>query len=77
MLWLTGSTSMLLSTAIVTVNVVDPTTPVAESVAEIVVVPTDWPVASPSLPRAFEMVAAGIEEAHVTFAVSGCVLPSE
>jgi hypothetical protein len=68
---------MLVSTAIVTVSVVEPTMPVVGSLAVIVGVPVDTPVARPSLPAALEIVAAALDDDQVTDAVIGWVLPSE
>jgi hypothetical protein len=54
----------------VTVNVVEPETFVAGSIALRVVVPTRPAVATPRVPAAFEMLAVeGLEDCHVTLAV--------
>ena len=57
-------------------RVVDADTP--DCVAERVVVPAASAVASPCVPAAFDTLAtAACEDAHVTWAVTSCVLPSE
>ena len=69
-----GVTVTETSCAAVTVSVVDAARLVAGSSAVIVVSPTAPPVAMPSDPAAFEIEAiAGVEEDHVTLAVSGWV----
>ncbi len=74
MLVAAGVTVMPVSTAAVTVSVVDPLMLVCESVAVIVVAPVVTEVANPWLPCVFEIVATPLcEELHVTDAVRSCV----
>jgi hypothetical protein len=70
-----GVTPMDTSVAGVTVNVVEPLT--GPSVALMLLVPVAAPLAKPSLPLAFEIVAvAVVAEAHVTVVVRSCVVAS-
>lgn len=72
-----GATEMIVSTAAVTVSVVDPLMDVVESVAVIVVVPGATEVERPCVPSEFEIVAvAVVEDPHVTDAVRSCVVLS-
>ena len=62
----------------VTVNTVDPLTPVPESVAVIAVTPIDALVARPSVPDALLTLATpALEELQVTEVVRSCVELSE
>ena len=64
-------------TAAVTLSVALPEIPVPGSVAVRVVVPTESPDATPSLPAALEIVAtATAEDVQLTIVVSGLVVPS-
>ena len=72
MLGSAGVTSIETSVAAVTVRLVEPE--IAPDVAVIVVVPTALPLASPSEPTAFEIVATpSSEDDHVTESVRSCV----
>jgi hypothetical protein len=72
-----GLTSMPVSTALVTVSVVEPLTLVAGSSAVIVVVPVPMALATPLLPDTFEIVATEVtDELHVTAEVMSAVVPS-
>src|SRR6186713_685444 len=67
-----GVTSMETSVAAETVSVVEPET--APDVAVIVLEPTSAPVARPSEPAAFEIVATAVsDELQVTAVVRSCV----
>jgi len=67
-------TAIEVSTAGLTVSVVEPAIPVPGSVAETVVVPVVTLVERPRLPAAFEIVATAVlEESHVTASVRSCV----
>ena len=72
MLWLGGVTSMDTRIAAVTVSLVCPE--IESEVARIVVSPTPIPVACPSEPGAFEIVATpSLDDAQVTSEVMSCV----
>ncbi len=70
-----GVTVIIVKVALVTVRVVDPTTPA--NVAVMVEVPGATPMTMPELPMATLTVATdGADEVHVTELVRFCVLPS-
>jgi hypothetical protein len=72
-----GVTAIARSTMSLTPSVAVAVTPLAGSVAVIVVVPTDAAVATPCVPAAFDTEATdGADELQVTAAVSACVVPS-
>jgi hypothetical protein len=77
MLGVPGVTAILTSVASVTVSVVESAIRETGWVAVIVAVPTPSPLATPSLPAAFETVAIeSDDDDQLTVVVRSCVVPS-